>query len=183
MFEIDDIVLYPSHGVAIIDDVIEKKVLREVVKFFNLRLLYKDTKILIPVKSIENSSIRYLSSKSEIDIALNNFYTIAMKKIKFPLDVSPSGWNKRNKEYLLKIQIGDLAEMLEIYNDLHRISNQKELSFGEKKVLHLVEDLISEEVQTVRKISKDEILLELRFPFKQFAVSDSENIEPVSTLS
>ncbi|MFH1644071.1 MAG: CarD family transcriptional regulator [bacterium] len=182
MFKVGDNVVYPAHGVAVIEEVVEKKVLGMSIKFFKLRLLFKETKILVPIKNIETAGIRYLSTHKELETFLKELYKPPTKKL-IGLDITPSGWNRRNKEYQMKIQDGLLIEMLQIYRDLMHTSYEKELSFGERNILHLTEELISEEIQQVKKCDKDIVLQELRMPFKQFFFHDHKNLKLVSSSS
>jgi len=145
MFKVKDIVVYPAHGIAIIDEIVEKRVLGNPVTFFKLRLLYKDTKILVPTKNIEKTSLRYLTSEKELNKAWNELY--AEPNRLSSIDITPSGWNRRNKEYQMKIQEGKLIEMIRIYRDLMVAAQEKDLSFGERNILHLTEELIVEEIQ------------------------------------
>ena len=67
-----------------------------------------------------------------------------------------TNWNKRNKEYQGKLRTGDLCEICEIYRHLKHVELQKELSFGEKTLLHQTEALLVEEIAIVRNISENE---------------------------
>jgi len=132
MFQVNDRVFYPGHGVAIIEEVIEKFVTGKTLKFFKLKFLCKDMTILIPVNgNSDNMGIRLLNSIKGVDDALKVLFS-APKKVLNASDFTPSSWNKRNKDYQLKIQGGDLKDIVCIYKDLMYISKYKELSFGEK---------------------------------------------------
>ena len=180
MFKIDDIVMYPAHGVASILEVVEKSVLGKAIKFYKLKLLFKNTKILVPVKNVQKIGIRYLSTEEEFKKAFNELFKPPIKKLT-GLDITPTGWNKRHKEYQNKIQDGILIDMMQIYRDLMHTSFEKELSFGERNILHITEELIAEEMQQIRKKEKDAILQELRSPFKQFVFHDHRNLKPISS--
>ena len=166
MFSLKDKVVYPGHGIAVIDDIVEKKVLNVNINFFKLSFLYKDTTILIPVQSIENTGIRYPSTKEVIGKVKDELYKPPKKRLEF-LDFTPSGWNRRNKEYQLKIQGGDIIEIAQIFRDLMYVAQQKELSFGEKNLLQAAEELLIQEIQLVTERQRDFVVQELHDPFKQ----------------
>ena len=135
--------------------------------FFKLKFVYKDVTVLIPTnKRNEAAGIRYLSSLAKIETAFNELYKIPCKKISAS-DYSPSSWNKRNKDYQLKIQGGDLIDIAKIYRDLMYSSRDKELSFGEKKILQTAKDLLVEEILLVRKERREEVIEKLQVPFQQ----------------
>ncbi len=166
MFEPNDKVIYPGHGVANVDGVIEKNVAGSSVKFIKLSFIYKDMTILVPVYNADSIGLRYISSQTTIDQALKELKKEPEKKFE-GIDFTPSGWNRRNKDYQLKIQGGKLLDVIRIYRDLMYIAQQKELSFGERMLLQSIEDLLAQEIQSGRNICREEVIQELRCHFKQ----------------
>lgn len=166
MFEPNDKVVYPGHGVANVDGVIEKNVAGSSVKFIKLSFIYKDMTILVPVYNVDSIGLRYISSELIINEALKELAKEPEKKFE-GIDFTPSGWNRRNKGYQLKIQGGKLLEIIKIYRDLMYVSQQKELSFGERMLLQSIEDLLAQEIQSGKNIGREEVIQELRCPFKQ----------------
>jgi CarD family transcriptional regulator len=166
MFEPNDKVIYPGHGVANVDGVIEKNVAGSSVKFIKLSFIYKDMTILVPVYNADSIGLRYISSESIIEQALKELGKEPEKKFE-GIDFTPSGWNRRNKGYQLKIQGGNLLEIVKIYRDLMHVSQQKELSFGERMLLQSIEDLLAQEIQSGKNLGREEVIQVLRCPFKQ----------------
>lgn len=164
MFQPQDKVVYPGHGVAVIEDILEKEVGGNKMKFFKLQFLYKDMTVLIPTSA--QGTIRRLAGPKEIRKV---FVELGKQPKKFETtDFTPSSWNKRNKSYQLKIQSGDIFDIATIYRDLMHTARYKELSFGEKSLLETAEELLIQEVQAIRGTMLEEVLDELRSPFKQF---------------
>ncbi|MCK4651271.1 hypothetical protein KAT08_03820 [Candidatus Babeliales bacterium] len=180
MFKLNDKVIYPGHGVAQIDEIVEKKVAGLNIKFFKLKFLYKDMTILLPIGNFENSGVRYPYNKKEIKNVLNELCKVPKKKSDYR-DSTPSGWNKRNKEYQLKIQEGKLIEIARIYRDLMYVSREKELSFGEKNLMQVVEELLVQEIHLVTNHDREFIIQELQDPFKQFFFNQKEDGGQVSS--
>jgi RNA polymerase-interacting CarD/CdnL/TRCF family regulator len=52
------------------------------------------------------------------------------------------------------------------------VAQQKDLSFGERAVLQVTEDLIAQEVQVIRNDKREVVVQDLRNPFKQFEFHD-----------
>lgn len=166
MFECNDKVFYPGHGVANVDGIIEKNVAGSVVKFLKLSFLHKDMMILVPLYNADSIGLRFISSEDCVNQVLQELYKNPERKLE-SIDFTPSGWNRRFKEYQLKILGGKLIDIIKIYRDFMHISQQKDLSFGERMLLQNVEDLLAQEIQSVRNISREEVIQELRCPFKQ----------------
>ncbi len=160
MFSRGEKVVYPGHGVAKINRIIEKKIAGSIANFFELKFLNKDMTILVPVNNATSVGVRRLSSKERIE----TLFKMLSQPINsgYQNEVMATNWNKRNKEYQGKLRTGDLQEICEIYRDLKHIELQKELSFGEKTLLHQTEVLLVEEISIVRNIPKAEATACLR---------------------
>lgn len=142
MFREQEKVVYPGHGVAVIDRVMERKIGGKSTKFFELKFINKDMTILVPVDNIESIGIRKLSSEKDI----GRLFKIFSEPIEHHHHEVALNWNKRNKEYQGKIRSGNIKEIGQIYRDLRHIERQKELSFGEKNLLQQTEALLAEEI-------------------------------------
>lgn len=149
MFVLDEKVVYPGHGVARITRIVEKTINGQPTTFYEITFLHKEITVLIPMQSAATVGLRSLSSQEHIIGALN-ILKQPMKKLT-QHDFSASSWNKRNKQYNLKLRRGSLVELSEIYRDLRYIETQKELSFGEKTLLQKAEMLLVEEIALVKK--------------------------------
>lgn len=177
MFNLNDKVFCPGHGVAIIDEINEKMIADKSIQVLRLAFIYKDMTIWIPLSTVVQSGIRYLSSPEEVEDAMAELFRMPERKFE-SIDFTPSGWNRRNKQYQALIQGGSLKNLMKIYRDLMHISRQKELSFGEKSLLTMLEDLISQELIITSKTEKEVVLQSLRSPFLQgdmFNTSDQQS--------
>jgi CarD family transcriptional regulator len=160
MFELNDQVVYPGHGVARISGIVEQAVEGNAIQFYELSFVNQGTTILVPVHHAEQVGLRSLSSQEHIQDAL---HVIAQpsKKVHHH-ELSASSWNKRNKQYQLKLRKGGLVELSEIYRDLRFIQTQKELSFGEKVLLQKTESLLAEEISLVQQRNEQATVAKIR---------------------
>ncbi|MBM3893117.1 hypothetical protein FJ365_01800 [Candidatus Dependentiae bacterium] len=171
MFKLHDHVIYPAHGVALVDEISEKKVGENTIQFLTLNFVFKEMTILVPTYNVATIGIRYPSSEQDVNTAIHEL-SKKPEKMLDSIDFTPSGWNRRHKEYQLKIQMGKLVEVAKIYRDLMYIAQQKDLSFGERVVLQTTEELIAQEIQIIKKKEREAIVQVLRNPFKQFIFHD-----------
>ncbi len=169
MFKQNDKIVYPGYGVAVVEDIIEKTVGGDSITFFKLSFLYKDMTILVPAYNTKMIGIRYPSNEETINEALQELHKKPERQFE-SIDFMPSGWNRRQKNYQIKIQSGLFIEVVKIYRDIMYIAKQKELSFGERSLLQSIEDLIVQELQLIRETPKDDIVQELRSPFRMLIV-------------
>ena len=163
MFALNEKVVYPGHGVALISRIIERVVAGEVAHFYELKFLNKDMTILIPIDNLETIGIRGLSTKDYIESV---FKIVMTPIVKSPLvELNNSSWNKRNKKYQSCLRSGNLVEISKIYRDLHYLSLEKELSFGERNLLSQTELLLAEEISMVEQVVRDVAIEQLRSCF------------------
>lgn len=178
MFSEKEKVVYSGHGVAQIIRITDKKIANTTVSFFELKFLSKDMTILVPVLNAHLAGMRSLSTKAQIDCLL------AMIAETAPINQGDSGltnWNKRNKEYQIKIRTGDLIEIGEIYRDLNRSEQIKELSFGEKDLMYKTESFLIEEISLVTNQSPKDVEAHLRLLVKK-TIRRSERAGSVQSL-
>jgi len=174
MFLLYDQVVYPGHGVARISNILEQVIEGKVIKFYELSFMNQGTTILVPVHHAEQVGLRGLSSQEHITHA---FSVIAQPSRKVHHhELSASSWNKRNKQYQLKLRRGGLVELSEIYRDLKSIQTQKELSFGEKALLQKIEFLITEEISLVQHRNEQTTVAKIR------SLCRHSNIQQTSSL-
>lgn len=164
MFSLNEKVVYPGHGVAVISRIVEKKVASQIVKLYELKFVNTDMTVLVPTHNLAAVGIRKLCSSESIDTI---FRMLSEPTTPIVHDAVVSNWNKRNKEYQCKLRTGNLKEICKIYRDLKCISEHKELSFGEKNLLHQTEMLLAEEIAVVTKVGSDKAVEHLRSIFNQ----------------
>ncbi len=158
MYNQNEKVVYPGHGVAVIRRMLERRVGGKATRFYELKFINKDMTILVPLDNLDSIGIRKLSSQKDIGKLFRMFSDpIIPHKNEVALN-----WNKRNKEYQGKIRSGKLSEICEIYRDLKHIEKHKELSFGEKSLLHQTELLLAEEIAFACDIQTENATLQLR---------------------
>lgn len=180
MFQLNDKIVYPGHGVAVIDEIIEQNVAGVAIKFLKLSFLFKDMTILVPLYNVDSIGIRMPSCSDVVAVAMAELHCKPERKLE-TLDFTPSGWNRRNKEYQLKIQGGQLLDLVKIYRDIMHIAQMKELSFGERTLLQNIEELIVQELKVIKNVEKELVVQEIRAPFKQLYFHDRNFVAEVAS--
>lgn len=160
MFVLNEKVVYPGHGVARVNRIIEKRVAGTITHFFELVFLHKDMTILVPINNLASVGIRRLTSGQNINELMEKLSEPTVVQ-KLP-ETLASNWNKRSKEYQGKLRTGNIQEICKIYKDLRSIEKKKELSFGEKNLLQQTEALLVEEIALVKQVGEDKAVEQLR---------------------
>ena len=81
MFKLNDHVIYPGHGVAVVEEISEKIVSERPIYFLKLNFLFKDMTILVPVYNAASIGLRYPSSDQEVNNALHELSKKPEKKL------------------------------------------------------------------------------------------------------
>ncbi len=152
MFLVNDRVVYPGYGVALISKLVVRLVSGKQTSFYELKFFNKDMAVLIPEDRIEVVGIRRLSSNQDLE---EMFKILSSPVAKDFHENGLNNWNKRNKKYQLHVRSGDLLKICHIYKDLLWISQVKELSFGERALKVKIEQLLIEEISFVKEINAE----------------------------
>lgn len=137
MFNLGDYVVCPGHGVGQICSLESKELNGEMKSFYIIKVVSNGMKVMIPVDSKEG--VRGLTPSTEIK---GVFELLEDQNVK----VDMSTWNRRHREYTLKVKTGSLLEIADVLRQLLLLKMTKKLSFGERKMLDQCKDLIVKEI-------------------------------------
>jgi len=138
-FKVGDNAVYPGHGVGRVTAIETKEILGNKQIFYSIQIIETGMKIMIPEKNVASVGLRPIISKDEADRVLG---ILRVKEIK----VDNQTWNRRYREYMEKIKTGSVFEIAEVLRDLFLLKVDKELSFGEKKMLDTARTLLLKEL-------------------------------------
>lgn len=164
MFKVADVVVYPGHGVAVVEEVQAREVDGKSHLFFRLKFKFKNFTVLVPERKLGESRIRRISGPEQVSKMLSDLNNLPLKELK-KNPTYPIVWNKRQRDYQIRLESGTLQEVANIYRELRISANQKELSFGERNLMLNAEQLLMQEVISVTSTSEAEVLNRLRSPF------------------
>ena len=148
MFKVGDVAVYPSHGVGVIQSIENKKISDKEQTFFIFRILDSDMTIMIPIDNIKTVGLRRVIHMEEV----SRVYEILRKK---DIEVENQTWNRRYREYTQKIKSGSVFEVAEVLRDLFILKLEKDLSFGERKMLDSARNLLVKELSIAQNITEE----------------------------
>jgi len=94
----------------------------------------------------------------EVSGCRQDFYIIRIldnnMKIMVPIQNVENG---RYREYMDKIKTGSVFEVAEVYRDLLMLKEEKDLSFGERKMLDTARALLVKEISLAKKVAEEQI--------------------------
>jgi CarD family transcriptional regulator len=158
MFEIGDKAVYPGHGVGIIEAIETKSIVGKIQTFYILRILDNGMTIMIPQDNVEAVRLRGVIRKIEVPKVIH-----ILKDRDVTIDNQT--WNRRYREYMEKINTGSIYEIAEVLRDLHLLKAEKELSFGERKIMDMAKNLLVKELAIARDVKESDVLREIKTIF------------------
>jgi CarD family transcriptional regulator len=142
-FQVGDKVIYPNHGLGIVERIEEKTILGTTCGFFHLRIVSNDTTVLVPVANVDNVGLRKAISDEEVD---RLFTLLSDGRID-----NHQNWKGRFKDNSDKMRTGSIYDMADVLKSLTFLSKSKSLSFREKRMLDRARALIVSEVSEVMR--------------------------------
>jgi len=152
-FKIGDKAVYPAHGVGVIKGIESKKIGETSLDFYVLQILSSGATLMVPTSGSDRAGMRNLIS--EVDI--KNVFKI----LKTPGKVSRTTWNRRFREFNDKLRTGSISDIAEVLRDLCCLRGDKDLSYGEKKMLDKSLSMLIAEISAASGKEESEILADI----------------------
>jgi CarD family transcriptional regulator len=164
-FRIGDKVVYPNHGVGIIEQISSRTSGEIVEKFYLLKIKASSLKVEIPFRNINTVGLRRVIKNGEVQ-----------KIVDFLVDgkcENHADWKFRFKENSERMRTGTLIDVAGVLKGLLILNQTKPLSFREKKMLERARYLLVSELALAKNMEEQEVELiltkalakaKLRFP-------------------
>src|ERR671936_1400014 len=148
-FEIGDKVIYPNHGLGIVERIEEKTILGTTCGFYHLRIVANDTTVLVPLSNVDGVGLRRAISDEEVE---RLFGLLGDGKID-----NHQNWKGRFKDNSDKMRSGSIYDVADVLKSLTFLAKSKSLTFSEKRMLDRAKFLIISEVSEVMRETAPEI--------------------------
>ncbi|MDY0187623.1 MAG: CarD family transcriptional regulator [Syntrophus sp. (in: bacteria)] len=158
MFKVGDLAVYPAQGVGVIEAIESREVMGSTQKFYIMKIMSNGMKIMIPTGSAESVGLRELILENDVP----KVYEILKNK---DITIDKQTWNKRYREYLEKIKTGSVFEIARVLRDLLILKNDKNLSFGERKMMDTAKSLLIKEISIASNAEETKIEQDLKSIF------------------
>ena len=140
-FDIGDKVIYPNHGLGVIERIEDKTILGTTCGFYSLRMATSDTTVLVPVDNVGDVGLRRAIGDHEVK---KLFTLLGNGKIE-----NHQNWKGRFKDNSDKMRTGSIYDVVDVLKSLNHLSQSKNLSFREKRMLDRAKFLVISEISEV----------------------------------
>jgi CarD family transcriptional regulator len=148
-FSIGDKVVYPNHGVGVIEQISSRTIGSNVEKFYLLKIKASSLKVMVPFHNVETVGLRRVVRNGEVQ-----------KIIEFLSDgkcENAADWKDRFKDNSDKMRTGSLLDVAIVLKGLLLLAQTKSLSFREKKMLERTRYLLVSELAMSRNVEESVI--------------------------
>ncbi|MBZ5648291.1 MAG: CarD family transcriptional regulator [Acidobacteriia bacterium] len=148
-FRVGDKVVYPNHGVGVIEQISSRTFGATVEKYYLLNIKSSSLKVMVPFQNVASVGLRRVVKNGDVQKILE--YLITGK-----CD-NHSDWKYRFKENSEKMRTGSLMDVAEVLKSLLLLNQTKPLSFREKKMLERARYLLVSELALARNVVEPDV--------------------------
>jgi len=147
-FQIGDKVIYPNHGLGIVERIEAKTIMGTTCGFYQLRMA-NETTVFVPVDNVDGVGLRRAITDQEVDTL---FTLLGDGNID-----SHQNWKGRFKDNSDRMRTGSIYDVVEVLKGLTFLSKSKSLSFREKRMLDRAKFLVISEISEVLREKSIEV--------------------------
>ena len=145
-FKVGEKVVYPNHGVGVVEQITHSQLNGFSNTFYLIRILSNGLRVTVPCTNADCVGLRRTIRPAEVRAVLK---CLENGKIDNHRD-----WKSRFKLNSEKMRTGSLYEVAEVFKSLVALSRNKILSFREKKMLERSRQLLVAELAVARSVTE-----------------------------
>jgi CarD family transcriptional regulator len=149
VFKVGQKVVYPTHGIAIVEQIESRQIGGDDQEFYLLRLHANNSLVMVPMQNADEIGLRRPIAARQCEELLS-----ALAK---DFSAPPADWKDRFREFTEVMRRGDLFAVAEVLKTLTYLNQLKPLSFREKQMLERARYLIVSELALVSRRSEARI--------------------------
>jgi len=149
VFHIGDKVVYPNHGVGVIEQISSRTMGTTVEKFYLLKIAASSLKVMVPFANVGNVGMRPVVRNGEVEKIVDYLSSGEC--------INAADWKDRFKENSDRMRTGSLFEVAGVLKSLIALHQAKPLSFREKKMLERARYLLVSELAMSRSCEENKI--------------------------
>jgi CarD family transcriptional regulator len=148
-FQVGEKVIYPNHGIGVVESIQTRPVGGGQVSLYELRILANDSRVWVPQDNADGVGLRPVIRPSDVRKIFNLLGDGKVEQL--------SNWKGRFKENSDKMRTGSLYEVAVVLKGLTYLSRKKALSFREKRMLERAKFLLVSEIAEAESKSRGAI--------------------------
>lgn len=168
-FKVGDKVVYPNHGVGVIEQVANRSIGDVKSRFYCLRIISTDSTVMVPVDNTTAVGLRKVLSRRQM--------TQVMKVLKEQEVTTYDDWKGRFQANSEKMRSGDIRAVAEVLKSLTALNEVKPLSYRERRMLDRARFLLISELAEAAGKESDEMESKIDTALSEFLQDVTPKVE------
>jgi CarD family transcriptional regulator len=158
---VGDKAVHPSHGLGEVIAIEHREIGGAKGEFYILRMNDngREMRVMVPRSAAVSVGLRPVMSAKEADRVLDT-----MRAREVAVDLQP--WSRRFRAYTEMIKSGWPQEVAKVLRDMYRLKFDKDLSFGERRLLDQAKSLLMKELAAAKSVTLAELQAEVDEMFR-----------------
>jgi len=144
-FKVGDMAVHPNHGVGEVVELETRDLGGRGTVCYVIKIRDSGLKVMVPTEAASRVGLRAVMKKKEAQKILD-----ILKAPEVAVDLQP--WNRRFRAYTEMLKSGLPSEIAKVLRDMYRLKFDKDLSFGERRLLDQARSLLIQELALAKKV-------------------------------
>lgn len=140
-FEVGQQIVYPNHGIGIIEGIEDKQIGTNALSFYMLRLAESNSMVMVPVANAMAVGLRSPISSNQCEMLF--------ARLTDDFEPLESDWKGRFKDFSDRMRTGDIFSIASVLKCLTFLGQVKALSFREQRMFEKARYLVVSELAAV----------------------------------
>ena len=151
-FSVGSPIVHPIHGAGILRQIEKRQMRGRLLSYYIIDFPYSDLgQVMVPVDMAEKVGLRTVSKNSNIDLV----FTTLGEGFSETEEEESKSFHQRYREYLEKIQSGNIEQVAQVYRLLYRRSLIKPLGTKDKALFETARQLLISEIVYAKHVEDD----------------------------
>ncbi len=146
VFHVGDKIVYPNHGVGVVEQISSRTMGTTVEKFYLLKIPASSLKVMVPFANVDSVGMRPVVRNGEVEKIVAYLSSGEC--------ITAADWKDRFKENSDRMRTGSLTDVAAVLKSLLVLGQAKSLSFREKKMLERARYLLVSEIAISRNCAE-----------------------------
>ncbi len=152
-FEVGSPIVHPIHGAGILKQIDTRQVRGRLLSYYVIDFPYSDLgSVMVPIDMAEKVGLRTINNNNSID----EIFTSLSENTSEDEEEESKSFHQRYRDYLEKIQSGDLVQVAKVYRLLCRRSMVKPLGTKDKALFETARQLLISEIVFSKEVVDSE---------------------------
>lgn len=174
MFQINALVVYPAQGVGQIERIQSQVIGGMTADYYIVRILSNSVTLMVPVKNAANVGLRNVCDEETGRAVFES-----LRDRSGFTGYTGQNWNRRYREYSEKLKSTELSDVAYVLKELFLIGMDKELSFGERRLLEQAMTLVSMELAYALGRDQADVKADINDMFQDVILKQQEKMQKV----